>query len=106
MAGRGPELITAGAVFEENREKLWRIAYRNRQPKASAAARFELTVNIKDARPGSVSEETRFEAAYRAIMQCAMIALWANAYRPSKSVPGHHMTLIRMIDVKAGEAYA
>jgi hypothetical protein len=25
-----------GAVFEENREKLWRIAYRNRPPKASA----------------------------------------------------------------------
>jgi hypothetical protein len=35
--------------------------------------------NIEDARSGSVSAETRFEAAYRAITQCAMIALWANA---------------------------
>jgi hypothetical protein len=53
--------------------------------------------NIEDARSGSVSAETRFEAAYRAITQCAMVALWANGYRPSKSVPGHHMTLIQML---------
>jgi len=58
--------------------------------------------NIDDARSGSVSAETRFEAAYRAIIQCAMVALWANGYRPSKSVPGHHMTLIQMLPNSIG----
>jgi hypothetical protein len=58
--------------------------------------------NIEDARSGSVSAETRFEAAYRAITQCAMVALWANDFRPSKSVPGHHMTLIQMLPNSIG----
>jgi hypothetical protein len=58
--------------------------------------------NIQDGRSGTVSAETRFEAAYRAIMQCAMVALWANGYRPSKSTPGHHMTLIQTLPASIG----
>jgi hypothetical protein len=52
---------------------------------------------IQDARSVSISLETRFDAAYRAIMQCAMIALWANGYRPLKSAPGHHQTMIQSL---------
>jgi hypothetical protein len=46
--------------------------------------------NIDDAKSTTVSPETRFEAAYRAITQCAMVALWANGFRLSKSQAGHH----------------
>lgn len=58
--------------------------------------------NIEDGRSGAVSAETRFEAAYRAVMQCALVALWANGYRPSKSTPGHHMTLIQSLPASIG----
>ncbi|MGC2457107.1 MAG: hypothetical protein WA435_03835 [Gallionellaceae bacterium] len=37
--------------------------------------------NIADARVEMISGENRFDAAYKAIMQCAMVALWANRYR-------------------------
>jgi hypothetical protein len=53
--------------------------------------------NIEDARVGVVSGETRFDAAYKCIMQCAMVALWANGYRTSTSQPGHHQTAIQTL---------
>ena len=53
--------------------------------------------NIEDARVGAVSGETRFDAAYKCIMQSAMVALWANGYRTSTSQPGHHQTAIQTL---------
>lgn len=53
--------------------------------------------NIADARQKSISPETRLDAAYRAITQLSMIALWANGFRPSKSKPGHHQTMIQSL---------
>jgi len=53
--------------------------------------------SIADARQESISPETRLEAAYRAIMQLSMIALWANGYRPSRSAPGHHQTMLQSL---------
>lgn len=50
-----------------------------------------------DARQESVSKETRFDAAYKACLQYAMIALHANGYRPPKSKPGHHQTIIQSL---------
>ncbi len=35
---------------------------------------------IEDAKNGSISAETRLDAAYRAIMQLTMVGLWANGY--------------------------
>ena len=52
---------------------------------------------LHDARQESVSLETRLDAAYRAITQYGMLALWANGYRTSKSSPGHHQTLIQSL---------
>ena len=52
---------------------------------------------IADAQQESISLETRFDAAYRSIMQISMAALWANGFRPSKSAPGHHMTMIQTL---------
>jgi len=53
--------------------------------------------NIADARIDEISGENRFDAAYKAIMQCAMVALWANRYRTSTSQPGHHQTAIQTL---------
>lgn len=58
--------------------------------------------NIVDARIEEVSVDTRFDAAYKAIMQCAMVALWANRYRTSTSQPGHHQTAIQTLPKTIG----
>lgn len=58
--------------------------------------------NIVDARIEEVSFDTRFDAAYKAIMQCAMVALWANRYRTSTSQPGHHQTAIQTLPKTIG----
>jgi hypothetical protein len=52
---------------------------------------------IADARHESISPETRLDASYRAITQLCMVALWANGYRPAKSRPGHHQTMIQSL---------
>jgi hypothetical protein len=52
---------------------------------------------IADARQETISPETRLNAAYRGIMQMSMVALWANGYRPAKSAPGHHATMIQSL---------
>lgn len=53
--------------------------------------------NISDAQQRSISPETRFDAAYRAVTQLCMAALWANGFRPAKSKPGHHQVLIQSL---------
>jgi hypothetical protein len=53
--------------------------------------------SIADARHASISPETRLDAAYRAITQLCMVALWANGFRPAKSKPGHHQTMIQSL---------
>lgn len=63
----------------------------------AAAAR-----NLADARVAAVSDETRFDAAYKAIMQMALAAMLASGYRPSTSEPGHHQTLIQSLPLTIG----
>jgi hypothetical protein len=58
--------------------------------------------NITDAKAVNISGENRFDAAYKAIMQCAMAALWANGYRTSTSQPGHHQTAIQALPKTIG----
>lgn len=53
--------------------------------------------NIRDAKVMQVSNELRFDAAYKAIMQLANAALQANGYRTLTSAPGHHMTMIQSL---------
>jgi hypothetical protein len=48
--------------------------------------------NLRDAHQKSISAETRFDAAYKAIMQSALAALMMHGYRPDTNRPGHHMT--------------
>ncbi len=58
--------------------------------------------NLADSAVQSISDETRFDAAYKAIMQCALVALMANGYRPSTTTPGHHQTMIQSLGHSLG----
>ena len=58
--------------------------------------------NIADAHIEVVSGENRFDAAYKSIMQCAMLGLWLNGYRTSTNQPGHHQTAIQTLPTTIG----
>ena len=62
--------------------------------------------NIADAQLPGLSTENRFDAAYKAIMQLAMVALHANGYRTLTSKPGHHQTAIQTLPSSASLAPA
>lgn len=53
--------------------------------------------NLNDAGVEVISCETRFDSAYKAIMQLALAAMMANGFRPDTSRPGHHMTVIQSL---------
>lgn len=60
--------------------------------------------NIADAQLAGLSAENRFDAAYKAIMQLAMLSLNANGYRTLTSKPGHHQTAIQTLPLSVGLA--
>jgi len=62
--------------------------------------------NIVDAQLPNLSAENRFDAAYKAVMQLAMVALNANGYRTLTSKPGHHQTAIQTLSTSVGLAPA
>ena len=62
--------------------------------------------NIADAKLHGLSTENRFDAAYKAIMQVAMVALNANGFRTMTSKPGHHQTAIQTLPTSVGLAPA
>lgn len=53
--------------------------------------------NLADARIPHLSTENKFDAAYKAVMQLAMLALNANGYRTLTSKAGHHQTAIQAL---------
>jgi len=58
--------------------------------------------NIKDAKLEALSNENRFDAAYKAIMQLANAVLQANGFRTLTSRPGHHQTMIQSLPKTIG----
>ncbi len=58
--------------------------------------------NLSDAERTANSAETRFDCAYKAVMQCAMAAMMAAGYRPSTNQPGHHQTLLQALPLTLG----
>lgn len=58
--------------------------------------------NLHDADLEALSADNRFDAAYKTILQCAMVGLWANGYRTSTSQPGHHQTAIQALPKSMG----
>ncbi len=73
-------------------------------PDAAEVQRLLLAAgrSLADARVTAISPETRFDAAYRAVMQAALAALMANGYRPDTSRPGHHATLVQGLVLTIG----
>lgn len=53
--------------------------------------------NIQDAQITALSNENRFDVAYKAIMQIANAALQHKGYRTLTSRPGHHQTMIQSL---------
>ena len=73
-------------------ENLLRIGRIKEHPRDAAELQKLLVAaqrSLKDARVQEISPELRFDAAYRAIMQTALVALMANGYRPDTNQPGH-----------------
>jgi hypothetical protein len=62
--------------------------------------------NLADAKVAQISADTRFDAAYKCVMQCAMLGLWVNGFRTVTSQPGHHQTAIQTLDRTFGVAKA
>lgn len=58
--------------------------------------------NLADARLAELSADNRFDAAYKTIMQCAMVGLWAKGFRTATSQPGHHQTAIQALPKTLG----
>ena len=58
--------------------------------------------NLAETRIPKLSAETRFDLAYKAIMQCGLLALMARGYRPSTNEPGHHATIVQTLPLTIG----
>jgi hypothetical protein len=77
------------------------------KPHAPAAAEIQRLLiavkrNLADAAQRGNSDETRFDCAYKAIMQCALTSMLASGYRPSTNAPGHHQTMIQSLPLTLG----
>lgn len=55
--------------------------------------------NLADAGVAAISDQARFNLAYEAGMQCALVALLTKGYRPVTSKPGHHQTIIQCLEL-------
>ncbi len=58
--------------------------------------------NLADAGVDLISDESRFDVAYKAVMQCALVAMLAAGYRPATNEPGHHQTMLQSLPLTLG----
>jgi hypothetical protein len=58
--------------------------------------------SLEDARRKDIHAASRFDLAYKSLMQSALAALMANGYRPSTSEPGHQQTMIQTLPKTIG----
>lgn len=58
--------------------------------------------SLADASLLDLSNEGRFDMAYKAVMQIANAALLANGYRTPTNRPGHHQTMIQSLPKTMG----
>jgi hypothetical protein len=86
----------------ENLLKIGRL--KAHEPNAAEVQRLLASIrrNLADAAVTNISDETRFDAAYKAVMQCALVAMLAAGYRPSTNEPGHHQTMIQSLSLTLG----
>jgi hypothetical protein len=81
----------------QNLQRIGKI--KDHAPAAAEVQRLLAAIdrNVADAGVDSISDETRFEVAYKAMMQCALVAMLATGYRPATNEPGHHQTMIQSL---------
>ncbi len=74
------------------------------EPDAATIGRLlEASQNsLADAQLPQLSNEGKFDLAYKAIMQVANAALQANGFRTLTSRPGHHQTMIQTLPTTIG----
>lgn len=58
--------------------------------------------SLRDAKFNDISNESRFDLAYKAIMQSAKAALQAKGYRVLTSKPGHHQLMLQVLPFTIG----
>jgi hypothetical protein len=58
--------------------------------------------SLADAKRRDLQAISRFDLAYKSVMQSALAALMANGYRPSTSEPGHQQTTIQTLPKTIG----
>jgi hypothetical protein len=58
--------------------------------------------SLDDASVAKLSNESRFDLAYKAIMQSALAALMTKGFRPNTQRPGHHVTVIQTLSLTIG----
>jgi hypothetical protein len=86
----------------QNLLKIGRL--KEHQPTAAEVQRLLASVNrnLQDAAAANISDETRFDADYREVMQCALVAMMAAGFRPAVNEPGHHQTMIQSLPLTLG----
>ena len=86
----------------QNLLKIGRL--KTHQPSAAEVQRLLAAINrnLLDAAATNISDETRFDVAYKAVMQCALAAMPAAGYRPAANEPGHHQTMIQSLPLTLG----
>lgn len=58
--------------------------------------------SLQDSKIETISSDSRFDLAYKAVMQLSNAALQANGYRTLTSKPGHHQTMIQSLPKTIG----
>ena len=58
--------------------------------------------SLQDAKRKENHATSRFDLAYKSLMQSALAALMANGFRPSTSEPGHQQTMIQTLPKTIG----
>lgn len=86
----------------ENLLKIGQLKEHPAQPEEIERLLASAQRNLRDAHQKSISPETRFDAAYKAIMQSSLAALMMHGYRPDTNRPGHHMTVLQSTPLTIG----
>jgi hypothetical protein len=86
----------------ENLAKIGKLKQHSATPEDAAKLIAAARRNLAETRIKGLSPETRFDLAYKAVMQCGLLAIMANGYRPSTNEPGHHATVIQTLPVSIG----
>jgi hypothetical protein len=86
----------------ENLVKIHQLQHHTTHPEEVQRLLAAANRNLADSKNASISDPTRFDAGYKAIMQCALLGLLAHGYRPSTTMPGHHQTMIQSLGQTLG----